>query len=136
VKALTKIDVMPLVFALHCYGCTSAQMIHWTRVAEEFSFVLAVPDGVESSWNSRYCCGYALQKKLDDVGFLAKITSDLDEELSFVSRDVAYAIGWSNGGYFSTYAAHLFRAVAPISGHQYDVDSLVSKPTALFMHHR
>jgi hypothetical protein len=44
-------------------------------------------------------------------------------------------MGWSNGGYMVMYAAHLFRAIAPISGFQVEPKVPLERPTALFMHH-
>jgi hypothetical protein len=33
-------------------------------------FVLVAPEGVERSWSAKHCCGAALKRNLDDVGFL------------------------------------------------------------------
>jgi hypothetical protein len=44
-------------------------------------------------------------------------------------------MGWSNGGYMVMYAAHLFRAIAPISGFQVEPMVPPNRPTALFLHH-
>ena len=142
-----KSDVLPLVFSLHCLGCKYDVMEHWAAVAEEFKFVLVIPEGIQHSWNARYCCGYALEHNIDDHSFLEAIIDSLPQQQNmddthkdskvpfFVSKDVVYGMGWSNGGYLATYAADLFRAVAPISGHQYESSDFPNKPTSLFMHH-
>jgi poly(3-hydroxybutyrate) depolymerase len=127
-------DILPLVFAIHCFGCNYNQMIHWEAVATDLNFALVIPEGIHNSWNAKYCCGHALEKGLDDVGFFNSIIQELAHEFSFVSKEITYAMGWSNGGYMAAYAARLFRAVAPISGHDYD-PQFIDKPTALFMHH-
>jgi poly(3-hydroxybutyrate) depolymerase len=83
---------LPVVFALHCFGCDittvrttqpalcwpmplirRAQMRYLAPFAEEYRFVLVIPEGYRNSWNARHCCGDALTQKLDDVGFLGAI---------------------------------------------------------------
>lgn len=136
-------DTVPLVLALHCYGGTARTMMHLTKIADEYSFVMVIPEGMSSSWNSKYCCGYALDNDIDDVGFLSKIIHTVEGDTGgLVSRDATYGIGWSNGGYMVTYAAGLFRAIAPISGHIYNVREDIfptatdhDVTTAIFMHH-
>lgn len=158
IPSSTLADTVPLVFSLHCYGCTYETMEHWTNVAEEYKFILVLPEGIKNSWNARYCCGYALEENIDDHAFLSGIIdllsgrSDLSDGVKDddddddndgiielfpfkVSKDYVYAVGWSNGGYMVTYAADLFRAIAPISGHQYESSDFPVKPTSLFMHH-
>ena len=52
--------------------------------------------------------------------------------------DVAYAMGWSNGGYLVTLDSFMFRAMVPIPRHIYDEIEDVNNPTSpvsLFMHH-
>ena len=133
----TKFGSLPLVFAVHCLGCHASAMVKFEEIATEFNFILVRPEGVEQSWNGKYCCGYALDRKLDDVRFFTRIIDDLDKSFYFVNKDMTYGVGWSNGGYMVTYAAHLFRSVAPISGYQYSdiVQINNNKPTGLFQHH-
>jgi len=133
-----KIEIVPIVFAIHCYYCTRKDMSFWYSIAEEYSFVLVIPDGLHKSFNAKICCGYALENKVDDVGFFRNIITDLVSQYDFVSEDVTYATGYSNGGYMAMYASSLFRAVAPISGYQYDEDysSITSHvSTGIFMQH-
>ena len=130
-------ESLPLVFALHGFGGSIKTMMHWETVAEEFSFVLVIPQGIEKSWNAGYCCGYALKNKLMDTLFLEEIILSLNDELGFVSKNFTYAVGFSNGAFMITRAAHLFRSIAPISGYQYDLNHLAidRHPVGLFMHH-
>jgi poly(3-hydroxybutyrate) depolymerase len=138
--------VLPLVFALHCLGCPPSVMMHWTEIAESFNFVLVIPTGLQHSFNGGFCCGYALEHDIDDVGFLRGIlhqttTTTLPSQEISVSSDAVYAIGWSNGAYLSIFASSLFRAIAPISGYQVDFDSISNffqtpaKSTSIFLHH-
>ncbi len=136
-KPEAKIGTLPLVFAVHCFGCNANAMVKFETVAKDFNFVLVRPEGVESSWNAKYCCGYALDRKLNDAGFFARIIDNIDESFDFVSRGMVYGAGWSNGGYMVTYAAHLFRSISPIAGYQYgDIEAINhGSPTGLFQHH-
>jgi len=136
-------DTVPLIFALHCLGCTAQTMMPLTSsIADPYFSVMVVPEGIQNSWNAgKYCCGHSLSNRIDDVGFLKEIASTLEEELGgMVSRSVMYGVGWSNGGYMATYASSMFRAIAPISGHIYNVETDIaegatSEATAIFMHH-
>lgn len=108
------------------------------QMADNFNMVLVLPEGLKSSWNAVNCCGESLARNVDDVGFLQQVLEELATDLPFVNADLAYAVGWSNGGYMVTRAAGLFRAVAPIAGHVYgDMSRYInaSRPTAFFMHH-
>jgi len=136
---IVKLDeIIPIVFAIHCYGCTGEEMNFWVSVAEEYNFVLVIPEGISKSFNAKVCCGHAMKIKVDDVGFFRTIIADLTSRYSFVSDDLTYAVGFSNGGYLASYAATLFRAIAPISGYQYadDLTKITDNvPTGLFLHH-
>lgn len=143
-------DTVPLVFAFHCYGCTLDRMLFFTTVAETFGFVLVVPEGLQRSWNAKYCCGFSQENDINDVGFVSEILnhltgmghSDIDLH-GLVKRNFVYGIGWSNGAYFVSYAAGIFRSIAPIAGHIYNLESdlPLSKfqdediNVGLFLHH-
>ena len=136
----TTTGVLPMVFTIHCYGCTMNTFHFWSEIAEAYNFVWVNPEGIKKSFNAEPCCGYAMENNIDDVGFFdAIIQKLLDEFPRLVSPNLTYAMGWSNGGYMVTYAAHLFRAIAPISGNHIELDkrpiSKLSRPTGLFLHH-
>lgn len=137
---------LPLVFAVHCLGCQASAMENFEDIAKKYNFILVRPEGIQKSWNAKYCCGYALSESIDDVGFLTQIIEDLDESFRFIKKTMTYGVGWSNGAFMVTYASHLFRAVSPISGYMYEyndildddydvVDSSRSRPKGLFQHH-
>lgn len=145
-----KDDTVPLVFAFHCYGCNPDTMLFFTAVADAFGFVLVVPEGLKRSWNAKYCCGFSQENQINDVGFVSEILSHLtgfghtDINLNgLVKSDFVYALGWSNGAYFVSYAAGMFRSIAPIAGHIYDLESDLplskfqqeDKDIGLFLHH-
>ncbi len=127
----TTVGLLPLVFAVHCLGCTANAMVKFEEVAERFQFILVRPVGIARSWNAKYCCGKALKDNVDDVGFFNSIIDHLDANPSFdfIDRRLSYGVGWSNGGYMVTYAARLFRAIAPIAGYQYGDGDMNSDET-------
>jgi len=128
---------LPLVFSIHCLGCSLESLQHWSEMAELYQFVWVNPEGIQRSFNAggESCCGYALEHGIDDVGFLKGIIEELSSQYSsFVSADWVYAMGWSNGGYLVSAATSLFRAIAPISGYVIE-DLKVDRPTAIFLHH-
>jgi len=163
----TEVVRLPIVFSIHCLGCTWETMKHWIPIAEEYHFVLVLPEGIQRSFYAPHssCCGYALEKEIDDVGYFRGIIHELttggtssEEErviltntttTIILSKDLVYGMGWSNGGYMVMVSATLFRAIAPISGYQVNThtEELLSsttsssmrktnqKPIGLFMHH-
>lgn len=138
VIAAEDMGTLPLVFAVHCLGCTADVMDRFEEVAESFQFILVRPVGISRSWNAKYCCGPALKKNVDDFGFFNLIMEELDASYDFIDRELAYGVGWSNGGYMVSYAARLFRAIAPIAGYQYgdDLPFLSGHtPKGIFQHH-
>merc|ERR1719491_1294951 len=51
------VTTLPMMLALHCLGCApSHELAKWQSFAEEFTFVLMAPQGVQSSWNADVCC--------------------------------------------------------------------------------
>ncbi|KAL7458790.1 hypothetical protein ACHAWC_010401 [Mediolabrus comicus] len=74
-------------------------------------------------FNARYCCGYALNNNIDDIGFIVAIQSRLSDEHDFIKPEYTYATGWSNGGFMVMHASNLFRAIAPISGFIGELDT-------------
>jgi len=136
-ESLKEVGTLPLVFAVHCFGCQASAMENFVQAAQHFNFLLVRPEGVQSSWNAKYCCGYALDRNLDDVGFFSRIIDILDTSFNFVQKELVYGAGWSNGGYMVTYSAKLFRSVAPIAGYQYGdiIEINDDSPTGIFQHH-
>jgi len=140
-------NVLPLVVAVHCFGCNSKDMHYLADYAEYYSFILVIPWGIGGSFNAEQCCGEALEHNVDDVGFFDSLIGDLSLRWhgNLVSPELVYGFGWSNGGYMVVNAAHLFRAIAPVSGYQvYEdpaqglsnlVEQIAHRPIGLFLHH-
>ena len=125
------VGTLPLVFAIHCYGCPADHagdiFKNFVTHANSQNVVLVLPEGLQNSFNARHCCGYALDNDIDDVGFLKHIQLMLSDEYSFLKSDVSYAVGWSNGGFMVMHAAVLFRSISPISGYTYDIAPALKK---------
>lgn len=111
----------PLVVDLHGFGSDSLEQ----RVISGFSglsalegFVVAWPNGIDSSWNGITCCGTGVSANVDDVGFIRAMVADIVLEVNIDVRRI-YVTGLSNGGAMShrlaCEAADLFAAAAPMA---------------------
>ena len=126
---------LPVMFSVHCFGCSLSTLEYMSAIASEYNFIWVNPEGLHNSFNADACCGYAMEKGINDVGFFEEIIETLVQEFpTLVSSDWVYAMGWSNGGYMVSNAARLFRGIAPVSG--YEIESLsVERPTVIFLNH-
>jgi len=99
-------DSYPLVVALHAYtgnGRTMEINTGFSRKADQEGFFVVYPYGVREkefaprSWNSEFCCSYALEQGVDDVGFVSKVIDEIADNYNIDTSKV-YVIGLSNGG--------------------------------------
>lgn len=111
----------PLVFNFHGFlgnGKQEADFSGMTPKSDEAGFIVVYPDGSENSWNAGDCCGNAMVKQVDDVGFVRALVAELQTQLCIDPRRI-YATGMSNGGFMThrlaCEAADLFAAFAPVS---------------------
>jgi len=127
--------ILPIMFSIHCFGCGWSTFDYMSPIANQYNFIWVNPEGLQHSFNAYACCGYAMTNGVDDVQFFRAIIQDLQEEFpNLVSPDWVYGMGWSNGGYMVSYAAHLFRGIAPVSGYEIN-DLSIERPTAIFLNH-
>lgn len=118
----------PLILALHGGGGDPDQFAKASglaRAATRAGFAVAFPAGSGRrgerllTWNGGYCCGYAVRKGVDDIGFLKRVIADAATRFGTNGSGV-YLTGMSNGSILSeTFAARnpgLVRAVAGVSG--------------------
>ncbi|WP_166661463.1 alpha/beta hydrolase family esterase [Paractinoplanes brasiliensis] len=90
----------------------------WNEVAESEGLIVAYPSGKGVAWNAGTCCGRAAHNDVDDVGFVAAMVAELQEEYG-VSPDRTFATGMSNGAMMTYRLAcetDLFAAIAPVAG--------------------
>jgi polyhydroxybutyrate depolymerase len=120
---------LPLVIVLHGGGGNAegaARMTGFSREADREGFMVVYPNGSGRvsaerllTWNAGNCCGYALDSKTDDVGFIRDLIDGLDGRLPLDLARV-YATGISNGAMMSyRLACELsakLAAIAPVAG--------------------
>lgn len=111
----------PLVLNFHGFTMTGAQQAAFSLmnpVADAEGFVVAYPDGVQTSWNAGTCCGGAQAAGINDVGFTRALVAELRTRICLDPARV-YATGMSNGGFMAhrlaCEASDLVAAIAPVS---------------------
>lgn len=122
------VDKLPLVVVLHGGGGNAEQVEKHTgfsEKADEEGFIVVYPDGSGRlpryllTWNGGFCCGYALENNIDDVGFIRALVKYLIKHYG-INRNMIYATGISNGGIMSyrlgAELSDLFAAIAPVAG--------------------
>jgi polyhydroxybutyrate depolymerase len=81
-----------------------------SRKADEEGFVVVYPQGTKGrilspyTWNADFCCGYAVENNVNDVGFTNSLIDELLADYSIDSTKI-YLVGFSNGGMFVHKAA-------------------------------
>jgi polyhydroxybutyrate depolymerase len=131
----------PLVLNIHGFMSAAWQQVLFSNMnptADARGFIVAYPDGYQSSWNAGSCCGTAASMGLDDVGFLKAVVADITSKLCIDAKRV-YATGMSNGGYMShrlgCEASDVFAAVAPVSGAMGIADCTPPRPVPVMAFH-
>ncbi len=102
---------VPLVLVLHGGGGTAesaARMTGFGRLARREGFIVAYPEGTSRrdrmfTWNAGHCCGYAMRRRIDDIGFLGALIDRLVRDQA-VDPDRVYVTGLSNGGMMAHWA--------------------------------
>jgi polyhydroxybutyrate depolymerase len=91
----------PLVVMLHGgygTGVQAEDSYHWDPEADSGHFLLALPDGLNNSWNGGGgCCGRSARQNVDDVAFLTQMVATLRGEIS-IDPSRVFVSGVSNGG--------------------------------------
>lgn len=116
----------PVVLAFHYYGGDAEGMIRLTNLnkkADEKNFIVVYPNGTGRlgflTFNGGDCCGYAMDKRIDDVDFTRILIDDLSRLVN-VDQKRVFATGMSNGGIMSYLLASALSdkiaAIAPVGG--------------------
>lgn len=141
-------QAMPLVVVLHGAGGDAQRMVNSTGMndkSDEAGFIVVYPNGtgplndeVLLTWNCGFCCGYALDNKVDDVGFIRSLIEKLEGELN-IDKAGIYITGMSNGA-MMTYRlgcelADIIAAIAPVSGSMGDWEAASDSPVAVIIFH-
>ena len=125
-----------LVIVLHGGGGSAQSVMEQTGFAAEADrrgFIVAFPDGSDRArpllnalgrpgfltWNAGACCGYAVQRGKDDVGFIRAMVADIARHHAIDPKRI-FASGHSNGGMMAyrlaCEASDLVAAVGVVSG--------------------
>jgi polyhydroxybutyrate depolymerase len=97
---------VPLVLVLHGGGGNAGnaeRMTGFTEKAHKEGFIVVYPEGTgrfrkkHLTWNAQHCCGIAMQRRVDDVGFIAALIDKLLVDYPIDPKRI-YATGMSNGG--------------------------------------
>jgi len=117
---------IPLVLVLHGGGGNAdnaERMTGFTGKASRENFIVAYPEGSgrrkhkRLTWNAGHCCGYAMNKRIDDVGFIRALIDKLIESYPVDPKRI-YATGMSNGGMMThrlgIALSSKFAAIAPV----------------------
>jgi len=145
-----KVDLnkpLPVVVAFHGGGGNPTSMARLSGLnakADASGFVVVYPfgSGTEKeknlTFNAGNVGGYALKKKIDDVGFTKSLLDDLEKVLS-VDKNRVYATGISNGGMMAyrvaSELADRFAAIAPVGGPMGTETCKPSRPVAVIHFH-
>lgn len=119
----------PLLLFFHGGGGhmeQAAKDYGWLGKSEKESFILAFPNGSSrlprqhlATWNAGECCGYACDRKIDDVRFVKQVIADIERKAN-VDNGKIFAVGMSNGGMLAhriaCEMADTLRAVASVAG--------------------
>jgi len=113
---------LPLVLMFHGWTSSAEDEVARTGLsvkAESAHFIVAYPRGIGGSWNAGHCCGEAMLRGIDDVGFVRALIDEIARSVC-VDRARVYAMGFSNGAMMSHRlacdAADVIAAVVPASG--------------------
>jgi len=136
---------VPLVVVLHGGGGNAAiseGMTNFTAKANAEGFIVVYPNGsgrLQTSlltWNAGHCCGYAMEKHIDDVGFISALIDTLSTAYPVDPKRV-FVTGMSNGGMMShrlgTALPHKIAAIAPVVGAVFGDETQPSEPVSALM---
>jgi polyhydroxybutyrate depolymerase len=117
----------PLVLVFHGGGGNAEnirEVTSFSQKAEEEKFIVVYPDGSGKlarrflTWNCGFCCGYALENNIDDIGFIRALIQHLRGQYNIDNTRI-YATGISNGGIMAyrvgAELSDIVAAIAPVA---------------------
>lgn len=117
--------------------------------SDKLGFILVAPAGTGpfpnrllvwngGKWDGGECCGSAVEKNIDDVGFISKMIDEIKGDFN-VDEDHIYATGISNGGILAYRLAcelsDKIAAVAPVAPPAVPSDCRPSRPISIMHVH-
>lgn len=123
----SNVEKLPLIIAMHG-GFGSATNLQnqsqLSKKADQANFIVVYPEGVKGgvlnirTWNAGWCCGYASDSDIDDIGFIDALIDTLISKYP-IDESKIYATGMSNGGFMSYRLAcelsERIAAIAPVA---------------------
>ncbi|MBL8837899.1 MAG: polyhydroxybutyrate depolymerase [Alphaproteobacteria bacterium] len=127
---------LALVVVLHGGGGNAdniARQSGFNAESDRHGFIVAYPNGTDRrrpllnargrpgllTWNAGLCCGFAMENRIDDVGFVRAMIAELGGAYPIDRRRI-FAAGMSNGGMMAyrlaCEASDLFAAVGVVAG--------------------
>jgi len=133
----------PVVFVLHGGGGhpeNAQNMSQFDVIAAREAFIVVYPGGTGGmpggrllTWNAGHCCAYALENKVDDVGFIRTIIDQLIAS-GHADPNRIYVTGMSNGAMMSHMLARelsgRIAAIGPIVGATFGDEPAPKGPVA------
>jgi polyhydroxybutyrate depolymerase len=119
------LEKYPLIIVLHG-GMGNSEHIEgvtgMSEKADEEGFIVVYPNGTSLSglhtWNAGFCCGYAYETDVDDVGFIRALIEKLDKTLQ-IDTERIFVTGFSNGGMLTyrigSELSDIIAAIAPVA---------------------
>jgi polyhydroxybutyrate depolymerase len=109
-----------LVLVMHGSGGTGEDMrsLGFDDLAARDGVIMAYPQGLSNTWNAGGCCGSAVSRKVDDVGYLTALVASL-VDTDGVAPAKVYAVGFSNGAmmaYTWACAGGTLAGIGPVAG--------------------
>lgn len=118
----------PVIIGFHGGGGNPESMMMLSglnKKSDEAGFIVVYPYGLGRerdrglTFNGGGCCGYAHQRKIDDIGFVKAMLDDL-ATAGNIDTNRIYATGISNGGIMTYFVASelsdRIAAIAPVAG--------------------
>jgi polyhydroxybutyrate depolymerase len=143
----SRVSPMPLVLVLHGGGGNAenaARMSQMNGPGDRLGFLVAYPSGTGKlkasllTWNAWNCCGYAMENRVDDVGFLRALVARLERDFGADPKRI-YATGLSNGAMMAhrlgCEMSDVVAAIAPVAGGMNTDSCTPSNPVSVVMFH-
>lgn len=135
-----------VVIAMHGGGGNAENAVNMTQfdaLARREGIIAVYPEGTGAgiagrlfTWNAGHCCAYAMENKVDDVGFLSKMIDQLVASGRADPKRI-YVTGMSNGAMMSHRAARelstRIAAIAPVVGAVFGDEPAPAAPVPAFI---
>lgn len=120
---------VPLVLVLHGAGgnaASAARISGFNAKSTQEGFIVVYPNGtgrfrkdVVLTWNAGNCCGYAVDNRVDDIGFMGALIEKLQKDHAVDPKRI-FVTGLSNGGMMAYRIAcelsDKVAAIGPVAG--------------------